>query len=109
MNALTTEDIAKLWLPKVIYENTDQKETTRLGDNWEWETRVVVERQGNFTRSGLDVIDETDIFEGGENNLIMGQTYTHDFQCFYDFSMYPFDTQVCKLCIGPTKTPILDS
>ena len=78
----------------MIYENTDQKETTRLGGNWEWETRVVVERQGNFTRSGLDVIDETEIFEGGENNLMMGQTYTHDFQYSYDFSMYPFDTQV---------------
>ena len=31
LNALTKEDIGKIWLPRVIYENTDQKETTRLG------------------------------------------------------------------------------
>ena len=32
LNALTIQDLYKLWLPKVIYENTDQKETTRLGE-----------------------------------------------------------------------------
>ena len=46
MNALTQEDIQRLWLPKVMYENTDQKEGTRLGDKWEWETSVVVEKNG---------------------------------------------------------------
>ena len=30
LNALTHEDIQRLWLPRVIFENTDQKETTRL-------------------------------------------------------------------------------
>ena len=95
LNALEKEDCGKLWLPEVIYENTDQKDTTRLGDgNWEWATRVVVDRQGNFTRSRLDDVDEIELFKGVENNLIMSQTYTREFQCSYDFSMYPFDTQV---------------
>ena len=97
LNALTKEDIGKLWLPKVIYENTDQKETTRLGEygKGEWETRVVVDRQGNFTWSRWDdAVDEIEIFKGAENDLLMSQTYTHEFQCSYDFSMYPFDTQV---------------
>ena len=49
LNALTIDHIDKLWLPRVIYANTDQKETTRLGDNWEWDTRLIVDRQGNFT------------------------------------------------------------
>ena len=31
LNALTQEDIQRLWLPRVIFENTDQKDTTRLG------------------------------------------------------------------------------
>ena len=29
-NALNQRDIEKLWLPEVIYENTDQKKSTRL-------------------------------------------------------------------------------
>ena len=101
LNALTQNDIDKLWLPRVIYENTDQKETTRLGEygHGEWETRVVVNRQSNFRMGGLDNINEIEIFNGAENNLIMTQTYTHEFQCEYDFSMYPFDTQVkLKIC-----------
>ena len=35
LNALTQDDIALLWLPEVIYENTDQKESTRLGMQFE--------------------------------------------------------------------------
>ena len=95
LNALSEKDIDTLWLPKVIYENTDQKESTRLGTNWEWETRVVVRReQQEGTMSGLELIDETEIFEGSENSLVMNQTYTHTFQCNYQLSYYPFDTQV---------------
>ena len=94
MNALTQNDINQLWLPKVIYENTDQKDTTRLGADWEWETDVVVRREGNLTRIGPEIVDETNLFQGNENSLFMSQTYTHDFQCQYDFKWYPFDTQV---------------
>ena len=85
-----------LWLPKVVYENTDQKETTRLGEfgNGEWDTDVKVKREGKPLNAGLDVLDETETFEGEENSLVMIQTYTHTFQCNYQLSTYPFDTQV---------------
>ena len=94
LNALMQSDIETLWLPNVIYENTDQKETTRLGSNWEWKTSVIIKREGNSTLSGLDTVDETEIFAGRENSLIMSQTYTRTFQCAYRLSAYPFDTQV---------------
>ena len=94
LNALSEEDYEKLWLPEVIYENTDQKESTRLGTAWEWKTRVIVKREGNLTRSGLETVDETEIFRGNENRLVMSQVYTHTFQCPYELAAYPFDTQV---------------
>ena len=97
MNGLTKGDISQLWLPEVIYENTDQKDTTRLGDTWEWATQVFVERQGNWSSSGLDIVDEIEIFKGSENNLLMSQTYTRKFQCSYDFHKYPFDAQVGEI------------
>ena len=40
LNDLSLEDISKLWLPLVIYTNTDKQETTRLGVEWEWTTDV---------------------------------------------------------------------
>ena len=94
MNSLNQYDIKKLWLPRVIYENTDQKETTRLGDNWEWRTNVFINREGNFTCSSDEVVDETHIFKGSENTLRMQQTYAHKFQCIYNLTTYPFDSQV---------------
>ena len=94
LNALTDDDIGQLWLPLVIYENTDQKESTRLGVEWERVTRVSLVKEGKFTRSGLDEVDEAEIFEGAENTLTMAQTYTWEFQCQYKLQHYPFDTQV---------------
>ena len=83
--------------PAVVSENTDQKETTRLGEfgNGEWKTNVVVRKEVETgTMSGLETVDETEIFSGLANSLIMNQTYTHTFQCNYQLSHYPFDTQV---------------
>ena len=95
LNALTDKEIKELWLPLVIYDNTDQKDSTRLGDgNWEWSTRVSVVREGNFTRSGIEEVDEAEVFEGSENTLMMTQTYTREFQCKYLLQKYPFDTKV---------------
>ena len=94
LNALTKSDISMLWLPLLIYDNTDQEESTRLGMDWEWVTGVSVIKEGDFTRSGLEEIDEAEIFEGDENTLMMAQTYTHEFQCKYLLQRYPFDTQV---------------
>ena len=103
LNALSTDDINKLWLPLVIYSNTDQLETTRLGMEWEWTTDVWVKREGNFVRSEPTVLDEIEIFEGEENSLVMTQSYTHQFQCVYQLERYPFDTQVITSNIGAIK------
>ena len=94
LNALTDHEIGRLWLPLIIYDNTDQKASTRLGWINEWLTRVSVVREGKFTRSGFEEVDEAEIFEGAENTLVMTQTYTREFQCKYKLQQYPFDIQV---------------
>ena len=107
LNALTEDDIRTIWLPLIVYDNTDQKEVTRLGENWEWATDVTVTREGNFTRSGIEEVDEAEIFEGAENRLTMYQTYTLEFQCKYKLQQYPFDTQVIRnlhLLMAPPRS-----
>ena len=73
LNALTDDDIKTIWLPLIVYDNTDQKEVTRLGEygNGEWGTTVTVTREGN-SRSSIREVDEAEIFEGAENSLTMG-------------------------------------
>ena len=99
LNSLSEEDIKTIWLPLIFYDNTDQKASTRLGEygNGEWMTRVTVKREGNFARSGIEEVDEAEIFEGSDNKLTMNQTYTQEFQCQYKLQRYPFDTQVRKI------------
>ena len=72
------------------------KVLTRLGEygNGEWSTRVTATKEGNFSRSSNEEVDEAEIFEGAENTLTMTQTYTWEFQCEYKLQQYPFDTQV---------------
>ena len=97
LNALTEEDMLKLWLPRVIYQNTDDKESTRLGEfgAGEWMTNIIVKREEERgTMRGLDFVDETIMFHGSRNSLVMNQSYTHTFQCKYKLAHYPFDTQV---------------
>ena len=103
MNALSDEEISEVWLPRVFYDNTDMKEVTREGMGWEWPTVVTVQREGSHDsceanprcrRSGLEMVDEIEIFEGGGNLIAMQQVYTIQFQCKYDLQYYPFDTQV---------------
>ena len=93
-NLLTQEEVNMLWLPLVIYWNTNQEETTRLGMEWEWTTDVVVQKEGAAKKSLMTDIDEAEICKGSENSLRMEQTYTHAFQCVFELSNYPFDTQV---------------
>ncbi len=94
LNTLTNDDLYQIWLPLVTYANTDQRQVTRLGMDWEWSTTVTVSREGSFTRSQLDEVDEIEIFRGAENTLTMTQSYTWEFQCHYKLGSYPFDTQV---------------
>ena len=55
---------------------------------------MFVLRKGNFTRSGLDNVDEIEVFKGSENPIMMRQSYTKDFKCRYQLQRFPFDTQV---------------
>ena len=52
-----------------------------------------------MARSGLEEVDEREIFKGSENRLVLRQTYTHEFQCVYNLHNYPFDKQTCSIDI----------
>ena len=95
LNPLSTNSTNQLWLPLLIYGNTDDEDTTRLGLPWEeWTTKIQVLREGISYRSSLEDVDEAEIFAGGENSLRMTQVYKRKFHCHYVLDRYPFYTQV---------------
>ena len=90
-NALTIEEIQEIWIPTLVFSNTQNNEVTKGTDDAE----ITVMREGNYTASKIDVIEEVNIFRGNENKLTFEMTYTKTFKCEYQLSMYPFDTQTC--------------
>ena len=50
LNALNKTDRERIWLPLVVYQNTDQFQTTRLCWINEWSTNVKISKKGNFKR-----------------------------------------------------------
>ena len=95
INTVHEQDVQSLWLPLVIYTNTDQQETTRLGEKWEWSTILHVLREGGYSTNPFTELEEARVFKGEENSLRMEQIYTKAFQCVFKLTKYPFDTQVC--------------
>ena len=95
-NTLENEDISKIWIPKLIYRNNRDNAHTRSSLA---ESSVFIRRDGDFTRTGLEIIEETEVFQGKENSIEMTQSYTKDFQCNYQLQYFPFDTQVINTFI----------
>ena len=90
LNTLSRAEIDNLWIPFVVFSNTEHQESTK-GDD---ESEVTIAREGNFTESSANVMEEINIFEGIENKITFQQVYSKTFKCVYKLQLYPFDTQV---------------
>ena len=89
-NSLSLEEVEKLWIPYVVFENTENSEATQSDPSSE----VLITREGGFTSSGVDIIEERNIFLGSRNRITFQQVFTKEFECEYQLQLYPFDTQV---------------
>ena len=89
-NVLTDTEVSKIWVPYVIFQNTDDGEAVKidaLTQDGNIRTIVSVIREQNFTRSGPEVADEVatdmyikDIFQSYivlDRNLQRGRKHYH--------------------------------
>ena len=109
-NLLSRDEIDKLWIPFIVFENTENSEAT-IGED---ETEVTVTREGSYTESSVDVNEEINIFEGSQNRVTFQQLYSKEFKCEYQLQLYPFDTQVRPSCLltghhSPLTRPALST
>ena len=64
LNALSTEEMNKIWTPYAIYANTDQNEAVKIQHKFkDIQSTVAVTREGAFVRSGLEIMDEIEIYK----------------------------------------------
>ena len=98
-NLLSRSEIDNLWIPFVVFSNTENSEATKGDDD----TEVTVTKEGNYTESSLEVMEEINIFDGSDNKITFQQVYAKEFKCVYQLQLYPFDTQERKFGLKEAK------
>ena len=96
LNILTGDENKMIWVPVLVFNNTEDKLKTLNDDN----TVVFVLREGGFTNSDITVLDNIEIFLGAENTITMNRMYNMKLMCEYQLHMYPFDTQTCYITLA---------
>jgi hypothetical protein len=98
-NALSLEEKENIWLPILVFTNTDDNEVTS-GDG---DSEVTVTRESEFMRSESNNVEEINIFNGESNRLTFERIYTKTLRCDFQLQLYPFDSQKCFVDISTKK------
>ena len=104
-NSPTLEEMAKLWIPKIVFDNTEHNDVMKMDDLAE----VTISREGISTSADETIVDEVEIFKGSENKINFDKGFTKTVECIYQLQLYPFDTQECtvNLQVGEYKRKLI--
>ena len=94
MNSLLFEEKQRLWVPRIIFQNTESQITSQ--NDIKTRMKVIKMKNGTFNVDGL-LDEDIDIYEGIANPIVMTRVYDIEFLCDFQMQWYPFDTQTCHL------------
>ena len=79
LNGLTFDTFSDIWLPKITFENTANKDVS------EHDLRAFgfVTREGNRTKSKSNQLRNTHFFQGANNRISMRRIYSTEFNCLF--------------------------
>ena len=98
LNVPASNILERLWIPVIIFRNTENEVESPLDQK----TRIVVERQGPYVLSSIEDVKESAYYKGSENPLHYERDFSLKFDCQFDLKNYPFDSQVCSICMKKT-------
>ena len=73
-NALALQDVQRLWIPFLVFDNTEKNEATKGTED----TELTLTREGDFIGSEDDNVEEINIFEGQFNRITFEQVKVSD-------------------------------
>ena len=91
MNIISIDELNKIWLPVVVFDNTEKGQRTISDD----ESFATINRMSKGTKSDSSISEDIDIYKGSENTISISRLYNIEFFCDYDMRWYPFDAQTC--------------
>ena len=71
LNNLSPSEMSSIWVPKLIFYNTETKPSTTVDE----ETIIFAEKQGNYTPSPIEDVENIKYYDGHENELHMQRFY----------------------------------
>ena len=94
-NVLSQREMAGIWTPKVVFENTKATVTSVLDED----SIIRIVPNPNFThaRTNLQNPQNIYVFKGINTEVEMSRSYDTEFLCWYNMAWYPFDSQTCTL------------
>ena len=104
-NAISTEDMNKIWKPWSVFENIE--------DNNQWQKTSVQDRmmiipdqEFNFEMDDKTNFRKTRLFNGQTNIIDYQRQFTVNWFCDFDMRWYPFDSQRCTMEIFQSESSI---
>ena len=82
-NILSSEETSKLWLPTLVFTNSNFGERT-IVDN---ESSLVIRRLGEPSQNPLNEIFEDELYKGAENPLVLSRFYTVSLNCGFQLKV----------------------
>ena len=96
LNVLSKEEREGLWLPKLVFSNTADMQSTLVDDN----AVLSVQRDGQYQVQDITEAENKYLYDGKDNKLVLSRFYNIDFLCNYRMNWFPFDIQECQMVIG---------
>ena len=84
--------VTQLWIPYIIFKNTDDDEAVKVdSDNSDIMTDISVTREGSFTRSGPEVVDEVISWTIENYEWKKNPVSVHFFNTFIKFNLFQIE------------------
>ncbi len=96
MRNVVKDSVDDLWLPELLFENTDTREQTGTDQG----TQFFVEKEGEGFPNSKQYLLENLLYQGSENTMIMVRGYAITFNCMFQLRMFPFDHQTCPMILA---------
>ena len=95
MNVVTIEELNRIWLPIIVFDNTESDQRTIL----DGKAFATIKRMNRGIGSDSTISEDIDIYKGSENTITMSRLYNIEFFCDYDmrwFSIFQFQLSIYR-------------
>ena len=95
-NLIGHEKATDLWIPPLIFNNTKKNVKVVHSET----ANLFVNQRGPAKVESLSSVNENFLYQGSENILVYRIDYEMTYNCVFDLTAYPFDTQTCTIQVS---------